>query len=101
MEELNLGLIGGIVGSVLGLVGGCIGTYFSIKNTNGPQESAFMVKVSVVTWIAIALFLACLLFVPKPYNYLAWLVYGICLPLGIKFSNREQEKIRQMENEQG
>ena len=101
MEELNPGLIGGIVGSVLGILGGCIGTYFSIKNTGGPAEKSFMIKASIIAWIAIIIFLAFLFFIPSPYNYLAWILYGVCLPLGIKYSNKEQEKIRQKENEQG
>ena len=41
----QIGLVGGILGSVLGCAGGAIGTYFSVKNTNGPLERRFMVRV--------------------------------------------------------
>lgn len=37
--KMHPGVIGGIVGSVVGLMGGIIGTYFSIKNTNSPEEN--------------------------------------------------------------
>ena len=30
--------LGGIIGSIGGVLGGLVGTYFSIKNTNGPKE---------------------------------------------------------------
>jgi len=36
--KMNTGLIGGIIGGIIGVAGGIIGTYFSIKNTNGPKE---------------------------------------------------------------
>ena len=91
------GLVGGIIGSVIGILGGAIGTYFSIKNTNGPLERAYMVKVSIVVWVAVILFLALLLFLPKPYNMLMWIPYGILLPLGIYTINKRIQKIRQLE----
>ena len=39
---MNPGLIGGIAGGVIGIAGGLVGTYFSIKNTRGPRERAFV-----------------------------------------------------------
>jgi hypothetical protein len=40
----------GILFSVsLGVLGGVIGTYFSVKNTSGPREQAFMIRVSIFT----------------------------------------------------
>ena len=42
-----IGLIGGIVGGIIGVAGGLLGTYFSIKNTNGPRERAFVIKASM------------------------------------------------------
>lgn len=94
---MDAGLLGGIVGSVLGLAGGVVGTYFSIKNTNGPRERAFMIQAAVVCWIAIAVFLALLLLLSNPYRYLLWIPYGILLPLGIVYGNRRQREIREDE----
>ena len=34
----------------MALIGGVVGTYFSIKNTNGPRERAFMIRASATCW---------------------------------------------------
>jgi len=71
-----------------------VGTYFSIKNTAGPRERRFMIQVAIVAWIVVSAFLAGLLLLPKPYNFLLWIPYGIALPVGIIWSNRRQQRIR-------
>lgn len=91
------GWIGGIAGALLGLAGGVIGTYFSIRNTQGPRERAFMVRCALVCWGAILGFLALLVCVPDPYRGLLWIPYGILLPLGIMHGNRRQQAIRSEE----
>jgi hypothetical protein len=91
---MDAGMIGGIIGSAIGLAGGVIGTYFSIRNTRGPRERAFMIKASASAWIAVTAFLAGLLLLPKPYNWFMWLPYGIALPLGIRWCNQRQQTIR-------
>lgn len=96
---MDTGLIGGIVGGVLGLIGGSIGTYFSIKNTRGPRERAFMIKCSVVCWIAISLFLGLMFTLPAPYRHFLWIPYAILLPLGIAVGNRKQSKIQKIESQ--
>ena len=96
---MNAGWIGGIAGGVLGLMGGIIGTYFSIKNTHGPRERAFMIKASLVCWIGILLFLALLFALPNPYRFLVWVPYSILLPVGIRFGNRVQQRLRKEESQ--
>ncbi len=96
---MNAGLIGGILGVIIGAIGGLIGTYFSIKNTNGPQEKAFMVKASIVFWIAAIIFILLLLFLPKPYNYLLWIPYAIVFPLSIIYLNKKLSSIREKEKQ--
>ena len=93
----QIGSIGGILGSILGIAGGAFGTYCSIKNTNGPLERKFMIKVSVWTWIALTIFLGLLLGLPSPYRFFMWVPYGIMLPLGIRYINKRQAEIRTME----
>jgi hypothetical protein len=87
-------LIGGIVGGVIGVLGGVVGTYFSIKNTAGPRERTFMIQVAVIAWLAVTVFLIGLLMLPRPFNFLLWVPYGIALPLGILWCNRRQRAIR-------
>ena len=95
---MNAGIMGGIIGSVLGTAGGVIGTYFSIKNTNGPLERAFMIKASVIAWIAITVFLALMFLLPYPYRLWLWIPYGILLPLGIIKLNKRLAEFRENEN---
>ena len=54
---MDIGLVGGIVGSVLGLFGGIVGTSASIRNTKGPRERSFMIKSATICWMAVLLFL--------------------------------------------
>ena len=101
---MHLELVGGIIGGVLGVLGGAIGTYFSIKNTIGPRERAFMVRIAIVTWVLVAAFVLGLLGLPRPFNFLLWVPYGIALPLAILWCNRHQSRIRAEEaasNEKG
>ena len=91
---MDTGVIGGIVGAGIGVLGGLVGTYFSIKNTAGPRERRFMIQVAIVAWIAVSAFVAGLLLLPRPYNFLLWIPYAIALPLGILWSNRRQRVIR-------
>jgi hypothetical protein len=91
---IDTGFIGGIVGGAIGVLGGVVGTYFGVKNTAGPRERRFMIRVSVVTWLAVTAFLVGLLVLPYPFNFLLWIPYGIALPLGILWCNRRQRTIR-------
>jgi|SRR5437016_3997141 len=91
---MNPGIIGGILGGAIGLLGGALGTYFSIKNTAGSRERAFMIRVAIATWILVTAFIAGLMLLPKPFNFLLWIPYGVALPLGILWCNRRQLKIR-------
>lgn len=92
---MNAGLIGGILGGVLGLVGGIVGTYFSIKNTESPEERTFMIRAAAVFWTFGMIFLTLLLLLPSPYKWFLWIPYGIFLPLSIRFMNRRLEQIKQ------
>jgi Ca2+/Na+ antiporter len=94
---MNSGIIGGIIGGVIGILGGLFGTYCSIKNTNGPKEKAFMIKCAVIGWVAIIIFLILLTYLPKPYNFLMWIPYGIALPFAIITLNKRQQQLREEE----
>jgi Ca2+/Na+ antiporter len=92
------GLLGAIVGSVLGIMGGCIGTYFTIKNTNGPRERAFTIKASIFCWIFVVSFIAGMLLIPFWYKMLLWIPYAIFLMFGIRKWNQIQFRIREEES---
>jgi hypothetical protein len=56
-----------------------------------------MIRVSIFTWIAVSIFVAVLMLLPKPYNWLLWIPYGIALPLTIIRWNKKQIEIRNEE----
>ena len=91
---MDAGTVGGIIGGAIGLAGGAVGTYASIKNTGGPRERQFMVRVSVAAWVGITLFLVLLFVLPSPYRWLIWIPYSVALPLAIVSLNRKQQAIR-------
>ena len=92
---MSAGIIGGILGCILGVAGGAIGTYCSISNTQSPAEKTFMIKASVIAWVAILLFLVLMFLLPNPHRFWLWLPYGILLPLGIMKINKRVAEIRQ------
>ena len=94
MDGGTVGWLGGIIGGILGLAGGAVGTYASIKNTGGPRERQFMVRVAIAAWVGITLFLVLLFVLPNPYRWLIWIPYGVALPLAILTLNRKQQAIR-------
>jgi hypothetical protein len=98
---MHPGMLGGIIGGGIGLLGGAVGTYYSIKNTNGPLERRFMIRAAVIAWIGGGVFLSGLFLLPKPYNFMMWVPYGILLPLGITTLNKRLRQIRQQELEPG
>jgi len=60
------GWIGGIGGGLIGLAGGVVGTYYSIRNTRGPLERAFVIRSAVVCWIIVPLSSVCCSACPIP-----------------------------------
>ena len=95
---MEAGIIGGILGCILGVLGGVVGTYCSIKNTQSPAEKTFMIKASIVAWVAISIFLLLMFLLPNPYRFWLWVPYGILLPLGIIKINKRVAEIRETAN---
>jgi Ca2+/Na+ antiporter len=89
---------GVILGALIGILGGVIGTYFSVKNTKGPRERAFMVRSSIQCWIGVCLYVLAAWFVPRPYSYGLMAIYVIALVLAIRYWNRRQMAIRAEES---
>ena len=89
-----IGLTGGIVGGIIGVAGGLLGTYFSIKNTNGPRERAFVIKASIACWIFVLTFVSGMCLIPGLYKLLLIPVYVVGLMAGILLWNKQQAQIR-------
>ena len=89
-----IGLIGGVVGGIVGVAGGLLGTYFSIKNTNGPRERAFVIKASIACWIFVLTFVSGMCLIPGLYKLLLIPIYVVGLVAGILLLNKKQARIR-------
>lgn len=97
MDNSTMAWIGAIMGGVVGVLGGATGVYFSIKNTNGPKEKSFIIKIAIISCLAIMLFLLFFFVIPFPYGFILFVPYGIVLPIGIIYLNRKQQEIRKSE----
>ncbi|HMD53310.1 MAG TPA: hypothetical protein VKJ65_02025 [Phycisphaerae bacterium] len=95
---MNPGIIAAIVGSAVGVLGGVIGTYFSIRNTNGPRERAFMIQASVVNVVFVLTFVGAMCLLPGIYKIYLVPVYIIVLVAGIQLCNKKQQRIRKEES---
>ena len=94
MDGATVGLIGGIFGTM----GGVLGTYVSIKSAKGPIERAFVKKTAVIAWITVSVFLGLLFTLPKPYNFLLWIPYGITMLIGVPKLRKKHTEIRRLES---
>ena len=94
----TIGWAGGILGGLIGILGGLIGTYFSVKNTKGPRERAFVIRASIVCWVGVSIFVLGMWLVPTPYKFGLIPVYVVALLFAIRHWNRRQMAIRAEES---
>jgi len=90
----TIGWAGGILGTLLGILGGAIGVYFSVKNTKGPRERAFVIRASILCLIGVLLFVVGMWLIPSPYKFGLVVVYVVALLLAIRHWNKRQAAIR-------
>jgi hypothetical protein len=86
--------VGGIAGTVLGVSGGLVGTYFSIRNTNGPRERAFMIRAGALCWLAVLTLLALDSLLPRLLGSLIFLVYMLSMYPIVRWGNEQQARLR-------
>ena len=96
---MDAGIIGGITGGIIGLMGGIVGSYFSVKNTKGPKEKAFVIRATLILWILVIIYTGLLISLPFPQKLYLMIPYGFILPLGIWYWNRTQQNIRTKESQ--
>ena len=94
------GMAGGILGAILGLGGGAFGTYCSIRNTRTSAERRFMIRYSMVIWLAVL----SLVLLPVALSqfglipvWLQWALFALFFVLlvpSIGWANRHQAVLR-------
>jgi hypothetical protein len=94
MDGATFGILGGTIGSALGILGGVAGSYFSNKNTKGPNEKRFMVKMTVYAWSFLIILGLIAYLLPGPYKVFAFFPLWIALPFFIRYCNKKQQEIR-------
>ena len=85
---LDAGMIGAIVGSTVGVAGGAFGTWMSIRHSPPGPRRRLMVKASIACWIFVLSFVALVLFLPTPWKWWLWALYGPTLLFFILSINR-------------
>ena len=91
---LDAGMIGAIVGSTVGVAGGAFGTWMSIRHSPPGPRRRLMVKASIACWIFVLSFVALVLFLPTPWKWWLWALYGPVLLLLILSINRALADVR-------
>ncbi|MFO0958395.1 MAG: hypothetical protein U0800_13350 [Isosphaeraceae bacterium] len=89
-------LVLGIACGVVGILGGLVGCYFSIRNTGGVRERAFMVKVSLAMVAVVSGCLALGWALRPGYSFVGLLPLLVLGP-AIAWVNRNQARIRREE----
>lgn len=91
---MNIGLVGGIVGSVIGLAGGLFGTYSSYRRAKSLRERRFVIWASISIFGYVSSFLAVLFLFPQS-RPMIFVPYALILSSGIVYLNRRQSRIQQ------
>jgi len=97
----RIGLVGGIAGGLIGLMGAAIGTYFSVRNTNGPRERAFVIRSAVGLWVAILALAIGSWFATPTVRSLVAALFFLAIAPAIRLLNRRQQRIRGEEEAEG
>jgi hypothetical protein len=75
-----------------------VGTYFSVRNTNGPLERLFVIKASMLCWIVVLLFVAGMALIPGWYKLLLIIPWLVGIIVGIRKWNEIQFRIQKEES---
>ncbi len=98
------GLSGAVLGPILGMMGGIFGAWMSIKHAKSLRERRFMVKASIILWLALILLIGLPLVLahagttPKWSHWLPSSIFFVLLFPMIIWTNR---RIRQIQKEDG
>ena len=89
------GIIVAIIGASIGVAGGIFGIWRSIKKASSAEERKLMVKASGIIWIKVIVFVSLVIFLPAPWRFWLWGLYGPLLFICIWKINRSMQKLRE------
>lgn len=80
------------------VIGGGWASWVNIRQTRGPRERSFVVRICVAAWLLILSMLGLMYVLPAPYKYLAMLFYFFGVPFLIYRWSKTHQLIRLMES---
>jgi len=98
---LRIQIIMGLVLLGVALVGGGLASWSNIRQTRGPRERSFVIRVCLLSWLLILSMLGLMYLLPAPYRYVAMLVYFVGLPILIYRWAKTHQLIRQLDAREG
>ncbi|MFH1676864.1 MAG: hypothetical protein ABIC40_07550 [bacterium] len=98
MTGAQMGLWGGILGSVIGIVGGAIGSWASIRNCENDLQRKFMIRMVIYFWAFAVVFFGVLILeivglLPMWFRMSVWVLFMILLGPIIMFTNRRYREL--------
>jgi hypothetical protein len=88
MDSTTIMWIGIVIGCAGGVAGGVIGTRRALARATTAAAKKRIVRLSVLSWFGIWTFIGLMLVLPSPYGLLLLIVYGIALPVVIRYINK-------------
>ena len=79
------------------LIGGGLASWSNIRQTQGPRERAFVIRICIIAWVLILSMLGLMYVLPVPYRYAVMLFYFFGLPVLIYRWSKTHQLIRLME----
>ena len=76
---------------------GSIATYSNVKNTRGPKERSFVIRISAASWLLVMSMLLFVYYIPSPYRYWILAAYFIACPILIYNWSTTHQLIRLVE----
>lgn len=90
---MTAGWTGIVVSLIFSLTGTLLGLYHDFKYAPGVRERRLMIRTTLASGCATALFLMLLLSLPTPYRHLVWIPYLGIMALIIAVGKRAMKKI--------
>ena len=76
---------------------GLLASFHNVRNSKGPKEKAYVLRVCVIFWVLILSLLALVYYLPAPYRYIATFAYFVACPVFVYKTSKTHQLIRIIE----